>query len=178
MCLPSSSIFKAIHVGSPARMRHDVCSDPVQCLLQPMTVHARLESGHGIKIKYRFGSDNFSATSPRGKRLGSTKLSVLELLFADDAAFLADSKEEMQHIVNVVDAVVTAFGQEISKRKTEIMVVHPKGNDDYDRVVKVGAYTLIWLRNFKMIEQSWMLRFRLDARRCRRHFGSFRSTRT
>lgn len=46
------------------------------------------------------------------------------LLFAfsvDGAAFLADSKEEMQLIVTIVDEVISAFGQEISKKKTLIL---------------------------------------------------------
>lgn len=155
-------LVKAIHVGSSARVRHEgvfsnsfeLCRGLKQgSVFAPIlfnvffgaiieAVHSRLETEYGMQLKYRIGSDIFSASSLRGKRLGSTKISVLELLFVDDAAFLADSEEEMQLIVRIVDVVVSAFGQEISRKKTEIMVVRPKGSVVPDPCVKIDTYSM------------------------------------
>jgi hypothetical protein len=43
-------------------------------------------------------------------------------LFADDAAFVALSENDAQELIRVVDEVCTAFGMELSKSKTEVML--------------------------------------------------------
>jgi hypothetical protein len=50
----------------------------------------------------------------------------VHLLFADDAELMAESELELQHILNVFAEVVSAHGQEISVRKTEVLVVQPR----------------------------------------------------
>ena len=47
---------------------------------------------------------------------------IWNLLFADDAAFVASSKEQLQTIVTIFDEVCTAFGLSIAIAKTEVLI--------------------------------------------------------
>ena len=50
-------------------------------------------------------------------------IALMEFLFADDAVLMADSLEELQQIVNAFVLVTDAYGQEVSIKKTEVMIV-------------------------------------------------------
>jgi hypothetical protein len=45
---------------------------------------------------------------------------VVELMFADDCAVLANIVEDIQHIMDVFDEVCTAYGQAISVKKPKL----------------------------------------------------------
>ena len=51
---------------------------------------------------------------------------VSDILFADDAAFISTSEEGLQKILDAADEILSAYGQTISIKKTEVMVVQPK----------------------------------------------------
>ena len=53
---------------------------------------------------------------------------IFEALFADDLVLFASSAVELQEMIDILDKIVTDFGQEISIKKTKIMIVQMKTN--------------------------------------------------
>jgi hypothetical protein len=62
---------------------------------------------------------------------------VSDTLFADDAAFMSNSEKGLQKILDAADEILSAFGQMISIKKTEVLVVQPKKSEGKE--VSVGA---------------------------------------
>ena len=53
---------------------------------------------------------------------------ISQLLFADDITLLADSREELQQLVDVLDAQAAVFNFRVSLRKSKVMVFRPPGS--------------------------------------------------
>jgi len=87
-------------------------------------IDRRLE-GKGIQLRFRVGSKIFNLAQLKAKTL-VTYMTIWTCLFADDAAVFANTEEELQQIMRVFDAVCSEFGQEVSFKKTEVMVVKPR----------------------------------------------------
>jgi hypothetical protein len=87
-------------------------------------IDRRLE-GKGIKLQFRVGSKVFNLAQLKAKTL-VTHMTIWTCLFADDAAVFANSEEELQQIMRVFDTVCSEFGQEVSFKKTEVLVVKPR----------------------------------------------------
>jgi hypothetical protein len=51
---------------------------------------------------------------------------IFEALFADDLVLYASSAEELQKMIDILDTIVTAFGQEISVKKSKVMIIKMK----------------------------------------------------
>ncbi len=51
-------------------------------------------------------------------------MSIMELLFADDAVLMSDTVENLKNIVDAFVEVTEAFGQEVSIKKTEVMAIN------------------------------------------------------
>ena len=91
--------------------------------------------GHvGIQLRYRKGDNIFEI----GKMVNKTGFELIEIwaiLFADDCAIVSESEEELQEILRTFVEVCTLFGQEVSYKKTEVMVVQraaPRVEEDED----------------------------------------------
>ena len=73
-------------------------------------INTRIDPHNGIDIKYHIGNDIFNDI-----QLGEGKLrkymTITDLLFADDAAFISSSEEGLQQKMDIVVEVVSAFGQ-------------------------------------------------------------------
>jgi hypothetical protein len=56
------------------------------------------------------------------------EFSIVHVLFADDAELTTESQLELelQHFLNVFSEVVSGYSQEISVKKTEVLVVQPR----------------------------------------------------
>lgn len=78
-------------------------------------------------IKLRVRMEDPLDPVPFQKRGMSKAVSLSELLFADDSAFLAASEEGLQVMLSLADEILRAYGQEISIKKTEVMRVKPRG---------------------------------------------------
>ena len=52
---------------------------------------------------------------------------IYEALFADDLVLFANSAEDLQKMITILDEIVNAWGQEISIKKTKIMIVQGRG---------------------------------------------------
>jgi len=79
-------------------------------------------------IKLRVRMEDPLDPTPFQKRGISKPVSLSELLFADDSAFVAASEEGLQVMLSLADEVLRAYGQEISIKKTEVMRVKPRGS--------------------------------------------------
>ncbi|KAL4717367.1 hypothetical protein ACJJTC_017254 [Scirpophaga incertulas] len=55
------------------------------------------------------------------------KLSILEILYADDVCVMADSAEHLQDYINSLNVSCCRFGLVISVKKTEILIQPPRG---------------------------------------------------
>jgi hypothetical protein len=58
-----------------------------------------------------------------GNKTGFELIKIWVILFADDCAIVSESEEELQEILRTFVEVCTLFGQEVSYKKTEVMVV-------------------------------------------------------
>jgi len=88
-------------------------------------------AGRGLRLRYRpsdaddVTDDIFDIKRFKGKKVQAEKCSTVliqELLFADDSKLTAENPVMMQEMLDIADEVISAFGQEISVKKTEIMV--------------------------------------------------------
>jgi hypothetical protein len=53
-------------------------------------------------------------------------VSITDLLFADDADFVAPSGNDLQFMMDAFDRITSAFGQQASVKKKKVMVVHKR----------------------------------------------------
>ena len=86
-------------------------------------IHERV-SELGVKLKFKSDSNIFDVT-----KLSKTNdnfisdISIWNILFADDAEIVSDSPENLKMIIDVFSLVSSAYGQEISIKKSEVMFV-------------------------------------------------------
>jgi hypothetical protein len=57
---------------------------------------------------------------------------ITDLLFADDAEIVATSPEELQVMLDEFVNITKALGQEVSVKKTKVMVVQKRGEKKSD----------------------------------------------
>jgi hypothetical protein len=105
----------------------------------------------GITLKFRLDGDIFNL-----KRLyAKTKIqktSLLELLFADDAAVCATSESEMSEVIHSFYHVFSLFGLTMALKKTEIMFQKALSNlNAPDPKVEVNGYELKVVKKFKYL---------------------------
>jgi hypothetical protein len=133
------ALIKAIHENSMARVRLDgELSDPFQLscglkqgsMLSPLLFNifsgAMIEAindrvkGLGMKFLFRRGGEVFDITNIKFGEV----FHIWNILFADDAELLADSPENLQRLVDIFVEVSTAYGQEVSLKKSEVVFVN------------------------------------------------------
>ena len=116
-------------------------------------INTRIDPHNGIDIKYHIGNDIFNDI-----QLGEGKLrkymTITDLLFADDAAFISSSEEGLQQKMDIVVEVVSAFGQLVSIKKTEVLLVQPRVADGVklpDPVINIDGEVLRVVSKFKYV---------------------------
>ena len=85
-----------------------------------MLEHAFSDCKKGVNIQFRTDEHAFKRGGFRGKSKLRSEL-LRDLLFADDAALVAHSLEEMQDLVDRFSRATKAFGLTISIKKTEFL---------------------------------------------------------
>ena len=80
-------------------------------------------NGKGIPLVFNL-QGNFMSLSNIGRLAVSRRVSITDLLFADDAELVATSAEDLQFMMDAFDKITGAFGQQVSVKKTKVMVVH------------------------------------------------------
>jgi hypothetical protein len=76
--------------------------------------------GLGMKFLFRRDGEIFDITNIKA----GEGFHVWNILFADDAELLADSPENLQRLVDIFVEVSSAYGQEVSLTKSEVLVVN------------------------------------------------------
>jgi len=76
--------------------------------------------GLGMKFLFRSGGDIFDITDIKSGEV----FHIWNILFADDAELVADSVENLQALVDIFVEVATAYGQEVSLKKSEVLLVN------------------------------------------------------
>ena len=74
----------------------------------------------GVRYVYSNGDDG-AVLKPTGQGLIEDR--IYEILYADDCVLLDQSEEAMQIMLTVFDGISAQFGQQISVKKTKLMVV-------------------------------------------------------
>jgi hypothetical protein len=74
----------------------------------------------GVKFKYKEGGN----VNELKRKKGIVEISIMELLFADDAVLMSDTVENLQNIVDAFVEMTEAFGKEVSIKKTEVMAIN------------------------------------------------------
>ncbi len=76
----------------------------------------------GIKLRFRVGNNILDLKKMNTKK-GFAKSNVWKILFADDCAVFAETEAELQIIMDTFVFVAAAYGQELSFKKTEVLIV-------------------------------------------------------
>ena len=88
-------------------------------LLRKAKQNANLANS-GVGVRTRFDA-NVLSTSRLKAKTKTTTLHVCEALYADDAAFCSHSEEQLQSVIDSFSNTCSAFGLEISVKKTVIV---------------------------------------------------------
>ena len=104
----------------------------------------------GVLLRFRIGGDIFDVNDLNKKR-GINKFNLQEMLFADDAEIVALSLIDMQRMVDVFVEVTDAYGQEVSIKKTEVMVVAARGGGMINPVITIKGKQLNVVSSFKYV---------------------------
>jgi hypothetical protein len=133
-------LIKALHEGATACVKvNGELSRPITLstglkqgsVLSPMLFNVMLGAiVHAARTKYEQAGLGVQILQNdgmlHGRRRGSTDsptFIITDIEFADDCVLFAESESDLQQMVNHFHIIATAYGQEISIRKTKIMVV-------------------------------------------------------
>ena len=89
------------------------------CVMDKILKEATENLGGGLHIQYTTEGGVF--LSYRDKTPAAA--CIQDVLYADDLAMVAETREEMQHMVNVLDRTCTRWGMSISGGKTKLLAV-------------------------------------------------------
>ena len=108
---------------------------PAACLLFNIffaiiihVIHQKL-SQKGVEIRFRLDGEIFDLKKLKVQSK-IKKMTITEMLFADDAALCAFTEEDLQMIVTVFHETMKEFGLELSIEKTQIMMQKAHLQDD------------------------------------------------
>ena len=105
----------------------------------------------GLKLKFKIDSNIFEVTKLSKNTSGAVSdITIWDILFADDAEIVSDSPENLKMIIDIFSMVATAYGQEISIKKSEVMFLNPK-----DGVIDSTNYDMIQVygQNLKVVKE-------------------------
>lgn len=91
-----------------------------------LLLHAFKNCETGVFLRFRTTGSVFDLRRLKAKTKTFTAL-IRELLYADDADFVAHSEKDMQEIMDRFSSACTAFGLTISIKKTKVMFTPPPG---------------------------------------------------
>jgi endonuclease/exonuclease/phosphatase family metal-dependent hydrolase len=103
----------------------------------------------GLRLKMRLNGNIFNLSQYDSIR-NCIDVMLTELLFADDAELVAESEIDLQRMVDVFAEVCDAFGQEISIKKTEVLVVSRSNNVVVPNITIKGEVLKV-VSNFKYV---------------------------
>jgi sorting nexin-29 len=163
------ALIKALHVGAMAQVRIDsyvgeafelLCGLKQGACFSPLlfniffgaiidAFHDQLQS-EGVALNYRLGGDIFNLTQLKATTK-CNQITITELLFADDAELVATSEVDLQRMVMIFSNICSIFGQEVSIKKTEVLVVQSKNNGKIIPKIEINGRTLAVVDDFKYV---------------------------
>ena len=126
-------------------------------IVRQMKIKFKEQGLQGAKIVFRrkgvvITGENFK----EGDRNVETTM-IYEALFADDMVLFAASAGELQSMIDIFDSIIRQFGQEISVKKTKVMIVRKPNRGRMDtqeheaRVFYVGGKPVEVVETFKYL---------------------------
>ncbi len=82
--------------------------------------------GLDVNMKYNFFHTDCLDNTFFHKKTHWFNYPIMEFLFADDCEIISHSVDDLQKIMTIFHEVSNKFGQQISVKKTEILVVQPR----------------------------------------------------
>uniref|UniRef100_H3B828 Reverse transcriptase domain-containing protein n=1 Tax=Latimeria chalumnae TaxID=7897 RepID=H3B828_LATCH len=113
------SLFKEFHEGMKAIIQYENETSSEFSIDTGMK-YAFGNDQSGVLIESRMDGSLFNIRRLQSKR-HVTQLTIRDLLFADDAAFVSNSPDELQNMMNKFSDACTKFGMVISIKKTVVM---------------------------------------------------------
>ncbi|MCP4267312.1 MAG: hypothetical protein GY777_17355, partial [Candidatus Brocadiaceae bacterium] len=154
-------IVKSFHTNTRATIQYDgSVSDSFEiksgvkqgCVLAPtlfgiffsmLLKHAFGSSTIGIKLHTRSDGNLFNPASLRAKR-NRKVVTIRDLLFADDAALVAHSAQDLQTLLNQFSSACSDFGLTVSLKKTKVL---SQGTDSLPSI-KINESDIENVKNF------------------------------
>ena len=159
------SVVRQLHDGMLARVQEngefsesfEVTNGVKQgCVLAPtlfsmmfsaMLTDAFEDANVGVGIRYRTDGSIFNLRGLQAKTKTSSSV-INDLLFADDCALNANSRDEMQRSVDLFSKACDNFGLTISTKKTEVLFQPAPGNQHTDPDITVNGQHLNSVERF------------------------------
>ena len=116
----------------------------------------------GVYIRFRSSGSVFDLSRLKAKTKTLTAL-IRELLYADDADFIAHSEQDMQLIMDCFSSACKAFGLTISIKKTKVMFTPPPGTEYYEPSIYVEGVRLDVVNTFPYLGSTMSRDGALDA---------------
>ena len=107
--------------------------------------------GLGITLIFKRGGNIFNISEIKRNKKDTTEFEIWNNLFADDAEIFSDSEENLQKIIIILKEVLSAYGQEISIKKTETMVTDSKINKNVVTNITIDNDKLKNVTTFKYL---------------------------
>ena len=127
-----------------------------------LLMHAFQDCEKGVYLRFRTSGSVFDLRRLSAKSKTFMAL-IRELLYADDADFVAHSEEEMQFIMDRFSASCTAFGLTISIKKTKVMFTPPPGTAYIEPSIFVNGFKLEAVNTFVYLGSTMSRDGTLDA---------------
>ena len=170
------ALIKVMHEGSMAKVREESCFSEAFPLLMGLkqgsvfapllfniffgaiikAIRVKLTSDNvnTLKVRCALGAvpfDPFTTTADRQLLKATEQFEITDFLYADDTVFPARSEEELQAVMDIAHLILTAFGQEISVKKTEVLIVQPKSAAEVYEGIVLGGASLKSVSQFKYV---------------------------
>lgn len=108
-------------------------------------------SGLGVTLLFKKGGNVFNISEIKRNKKDTSQFEIWNNLFADDAEIILDSEENLQKIISIFKDVLSAYGQEISIKKTETMVTDSKDNKNMVANISIDDHKLKNVSTFKYL---------------------------
>lgn len=140
--------FAAVKTENEISDNFQVCTGVKQgCVMAPalflLYMHAITQitidrCDAGVNIHFRSDLDMFSRRNLKAKSKIERK-NIQDLMFADDAALIAETPEDLQHLLNTFVDVANQFGLKVNVDKTKCMFINCSSSNIYIDSTALGT---------------------------------------
>lgn len=109
-----------------------------------------LEDDEGVLLRYRTDGSLFNLRRLQARTKTKQQI-VRELLFADDAALVAHTEEQLQKLTSCFARASELFGLEVSLKKTEVLHQPAPLEESQEPDININDYTLKNVNEFRYL---------------------------